>query len=212
MGNIIINPFIQFSSDPWTEFIGSVMGTTSSVWDAGSGVLTHYDQGGSVNWDDDSASDEAHGNFIQLTGDFDVTVQIPGISDAWNIRDSIASIQIREDLSSANPIVYQNDLWYDEVGDNWNYTVQRYRLTNGGTLVEGFSSATGHNYIRVTRVSNDFKSYTSNDGSSWGQRLSTISIPNMPSTCYVGLWSNPRDNGNTNDFDIVFNTLTGFGI
>ena len=116
--------------------------------------------------------------YTQVTGNFDVKVQVASLTVAGNF--STAGIMARSSLDADSPMVYMsaspaNYRFKDRTTTAAAATVYATGTTNYSTGV----------WVRLTRVGNLFTAYTSTNGVTWTQNAtSTIAMGN---TLYLGL-------------------------
>ena len=205
MSRIEINPFIQFSSaDPWTTIaLGNSGGSAVHGTD-----IVHAATGGDVY----PEIEDVLFTYQQITGDFDISCQVPNVGAAWNVQDAGAGIMCRENLG-ATPVLAMVRVWWHNSVNYWTGNAYGTRATNGGA--SSYAETAGkinEHYMRLTRVGNIFTTYWDSNadaGASWTQ-LGQDTLSNMPSTAYVGFFSSPLDPDFSEiDFDVTFQNITG---
>jgi alpha-D-xyloside xylohydrolase len=132
------------------------------------------------------ASDNFHYVSRGWTGDVTVTARVKALSptNPW----SKAGIMIRGSLAAnaANAFLAITP---------GNGSTMQYRSANGGST--SFSSTAGLTapyWLRMQRVGNAFSVFQSPDGVNWSSAGSTVTLGNIPSSCYVGLALTSHDN------------------
>jgi regulation of enolase protein 1 (concanavalin A-like superfamily) len=148
--------------------------------------------GGTHIWD---PGDQFHFVYKQMTGDATIIARIAGITGT-NARAS-AGIMFRENLTATS-----NHVMFEGSPDQTATFFARY--TNGFTASSrqsgGFAAPF---YVKLVRSGDDFRGYTSSDGTNWTLFASTNVT--MNSTYYVGLAVSANDATllNTATFDHV---------
>jgi regulation of enolase protein 1 (concanavalin A-like superfamily) len=116
--------------------------------------------------------------YTQVTGNFDVMVQVDSLTVAGNF--STAGIMARTTLDVTSPAVYMS-------ASPVNYRFKS-RSTDGGTTTIAATTAAityPNVWVRLTRVGNVFTGYFSSDGVNWTQ-MSSVTLA-LPQTLYLGL-------------------------
>jgi alpha-D-xyloside xylohydrolase len=166
---------------PWTsQDIGSLGVAGSSGSPANNFYVT---ASGSDVW---GASDNFHYVSRSWTGDVTLTARVKALTptNAW----SKAGIMIRGSLAAnaANAFLAVTP---------GNGVTSQSRSSNGGST--GFSNTVGLTapyWLRMQRVGNDFSVFQSPDGVNWTSAGSTVTLGNIPSSCFVGLALTSHDN------------------
>jgi hypothetical protein len=159
---------------PWTS---QDIGTLGIAGSSGSPANNFYvTASGSDVW---GTSDNFHYVSRSWTGDVTVTARVKALTptNAW----SKAGIMIRGSLAAnaANAFLAITP---------GNGVTSQSRSSNGGST--GFSNTTGlaaPYWLRMQRVGNAFSVFRSPDGVNWTSAGLTVTLGNIPSSCYVGL-------------------------
>jgi regulation of enolase protein 1 (concanavalin A-like superfamily) len=125
------------------------------------------------------SADQARFVFKQLTGDFDVLVQVPGITATTT--GAKAGLMVRESLAANSRMLFAGTAQ----GDGYRFTR---RLTTGASATNIYKGgvATAPNvWVRLKRVGDVFTAYNSADGVNWTSMGSTTMA--LPQTLYVGM-------------------------
>jgi fibronectin type 3 domain-containing protein len=121
--------------------------------------------------------------YKQLTGNFDVKVQITSLSngDGTTSGYARAGIMARTDLTAGSANIYT----YSLAGPFGFLTT--YRTTPGGNTNQtaGINNNGAQRWVRLVRVGDTFTSYGSLDGTTWTQ-ISSLTI-SLGQTIYVGM-------------------------
>ncbi len=205
----INNPYITHpvSASPWiTIALGNTTGNAVIV---SSTEINHTTQGGDVY----PEIEDILFTYKQITGDFDISCQVPNVAAAWNIQDAGGGILCRQDLTTGDPILYAVRTWWADSVNRWAGHAYGYRTTKGGASAYAETAGrTDEHYMRLTRVGNVFTSYWDSNadaGSSWTQ-LGQQTLSSMPDPAYVGFFSSPLDPDFSEiDFVPIFQNITG---
>jgi regulation of enolase protein 1 (concanavalin A-like superfamily) len=148
-------------------------GSTTTITDGSDYNVT---AGGANIW---GTSDQFHFDYEQITGDFDVKVQV--LSMNASDPKAKAGLMARSSLNAnaANAFMRLNPV-------TANGPRLSYRGTDGGTSsTQGSGTGTAPMWVRLQRSGNTFLGYVSTDGVNW-VNVGSTSIP-MGSTIYLGL-------------------------
>lgn len=154
----------------WQD-IGSVGLTGSTTYNSTASTYTLTASGANIG----STADSFHFAYQQSSGDVEVVTRVYGLTS----YGSKAGVMIRESLNAnalaASLIIYSNSVMFQA------------RKTAGGTTTVSTSIPTkgGLSWLKLVRVGNAFKGYTSADGVNW-QYVGGDTI-SMASTAYTGL-------------------------
>jgi regulation of enolase protein 1 (concanavalin A-like superfamily)/fibronectin type 3 domain-containing protein len=168
-----------------SQDIGGVTpaGSTSTITD---GIDYDITAGGANIW---GTSDQFRYVYKQISGDFDVKVQITSLLN--NDPKAKAGIMARASLSAnaANAYMRLNPIASN--GPRFSY-----RTTSGGsTSTQGSDSGTAPMWVRLKRAGSTFSAFYSSDGTNWTSSGS-ISI-SMGSSIYLGLATCANISGQT---------------
>lgn len=200
----IVNPYIVHGAiDPWTTIaLGNSGGSAIHGID-----IVHAATGGDVY----PEIEDILFTYQQITGDFDISCEVPNVDAAWNIQDAGAGIMCRENLGT-DPVYASIRTWWADSQGHWYGTVERVRAVNGGSSGGTETSGrTDEHYLRLTRIGNVFTTYWADIATptTWNQQ-SQDTLNNMPSTAYVGFFSSPLDPDFSEiDFEPTFQNITG---
>jgi regulation of enolase protein 1 (concanavalin A-like superfamily) len=138
-------------------------------------------------WDN---SDQFHFDYTQVTGDFDFSARIAGVTEAGGVN-ALVGLMARESLSANSRNVYMRT--YGQSGGA--YKLGSRSSTGGVTTSVGGAALNSYpnSWVRLTRVGNTFTGYFSTDGVAWTV-VSTVTMA-LPSTVYVGFAVASRTNG-----------------
>lgn len=117
--------------------------------------------------------------YEQFAGNFDVSAQIPSITQS-GAPNAKAGLMARESLDPASPMVFSGVT--PAQGYRFNY---RTFQDATGFFTSGGSIAYPDAYVRLTRQGNVFTGYSSSDGVNWTETGTlTLALPNM---IYLGM-------------------------
>jgi regulation of enolase protein 1 (concanavalin A-like superfamily) len=136
-----------------------------------------------------------------ITGDFDISVRVDGVTAA-STTTSLAGLMARADLTASSRNVYQRT-------DNTNRFRFASRTSTGGTTASqgSTSAATGQpRFLRLVRTGSTFTGFHSTDGVNWTQ-TGTVTM-SMPATMFVGMAVCSKNTAQTTTAN--FRQLTGF--
>lgn len=116
--------------------------------------------------------------YKQITGDFDISVLVAGITATH--ATAPAGLMARSTLTSSSANVIQRT----DASSRYRFA---YRTTTGGTTTATGSlvGTPGATWLRLKRVGNTFTGYSSSDGTNWTQ-TGTVSV-NLGSSVFVGM-------------------------
>jgi len=129
-------------------------------------------------WD---TSDQFHFDYVQVTGDFDLSARIAGVNEAAGVN-ALVGLMARESLAANGKNVYART--YGQGGGTYKLGS---RSSTGGTTTSNAgigSNSYPNSWVRLTRVGDTFTGYFSADGVNWTV-ISSVNI-SMSSTIYLG--------------------------
>lgn len=135
----------------------------------------------------DMWNNEDHGHFAYtiIDGDLDVVVKVESIS---NTNDwAKAGIMLRSNLGASSPHVFVC------LTPGKGVSRQYRAVENANCSYDRTSSPTQPHYIRLVRNGNDFQAYESDDGASWNEVSSTVTVQ-LPGQVYAGMAVTSHDN------------------
>ena len=178
------------------EDVGLVGWPGFASYDAATGVFSVGGSGSDI-W---GTSDAFSFAYQQLQGDGSIVVRVDSLTntDGW----AKVGLMFRESLAA-------NSKHAAIVATPGNGTQWLYRSSTGGsTSGTNSGGAFAPIWLKLERVGNTFKAYTSSNGSTWTQYGSTQTI-SMASTIYVGLVVDAKNNNRLNTAHFSNVSLTG---
>jgi len=146
-------------------------------------------------------ADRFHYAYRQVTGDFDVSCRVVSIDGRTTDQWTRGGIMARNSLnaSSRNAMAY-----WRPVANRLDFN--RRTSDGGGTGRDNGPVKTLPVWMRLTRSGDVFRTYSSDDGSSWSQVGANVTI-GMDATIYLGLGVSSHNNGQTTTYE--FDNLSG---
>ena len=165
-------------------------------YDATAGTFTIGGSGSDI-W---GTSDAFSFAYQQLQGDGSIVVRVDSLTntDAW----AKVGLMFRESLAAKSK--HASIVATPSNGTQWLY-----RSSTGGSTSGTNSGGTfAPIWLKLERIGNTFKAYTSSNGSTWTQFGSTQTI-SMASTIYVGLVVDAKNNNRLNTTQFSNVSVTG---
>lgn len=142
-------------------------------------------------------ADGIHFAYTQLTGNFDVSARVYGLSrpDNWTKM----GLMVREDLDGSS----RNYNVVTTATNGQNQVVAQWRLVKGTASANAAKSGgvlMPNTWLRMTREAQKFTAWFSTNGVDWITWQNQTMTPDYPATVYVGLALTSHNNG-TNEFN-----------
>lgn len=171
--NLTVNVPASGLPAPWQKQDVGAVGIAGEASYA-NGIFTLKGSGADI-WD---FSDSFHFVWQPLTGDGEIVARVTGVqnTDVW----AKAGVMIRSSLAANAPYAMM------AVSANRGATYQWRYFVNGNSGSMKNSAIAAPYWVRLVRQGNTLTGYISPDGNAW-TLMQAQTIPNFPSTVYVGL-------------------------